>query len=43
VYRQRRIEEKLGYRSRIGLEEGLRRTELWLRQTGLLTPVTREE
>lgn len=43
VYRQRRIEEKLGYRSRIGLEEGLRRTELWFRQTGLLTPVTRDE
>ncbi len=36
VYRQTRLEEKLGYRSRVSLEEGLRRTEAWFRQTGLL-------
>ncbi len=36
VYRQARLEEKLGYRPRVGLEEGLRRTEAWLRETGLI-------
>ncbi len=36
VYSQRHLEEKLGHRSRVGLEEGLRRTEAWLRETGLL-------
>jgi nucleoside-diphosphate-sugar epimerase len=36
VYRQTHIEEKLGHRSRVNLEEGLRRTEAWLRETGLL-------
>lgn len=36
VYRQTNLEQKLGHRSRIGLEEGLRRTEAWFRETGLL-------
>lgn len=36
VYRQARLEEKLGYRPRVGLDEGLRRTEAWLRETGLI-------
>jgi nucleoside-diphosphate-sugar epimerase len=38
VYRQSHIEEKLGHRSRVGLEEGMRRTESWFRETGLLSP-----
>ena len=36
MYRQTRIEEKLGHRSRINLKEGLQRTERWFRETGLL-------
>ncbi|PYV09860.1 MAG: hypothetical protein DMG23_09540 [Acidobacteria bacterium] len=36
VYRQTRLEKELGYRPRVGLEEGLRRTEAWLREVGLL-------
>src|SRR5712692_4010926 len=36
VYRQTAIEQKLGHRSRVGLEEGLRRTEAWFRASGLL-------
>jgi nucleoside-diphosphate-sugar epimerase len=36
VYKQSRIEEKLGHRSRVGLEEGMNRTEAWFRETGLL-------
>jgi len=36
VFRQTHIEETLGFRSRVSLEEGLRRTEAWCRQVGLL-------
>jgi nucleoside-diphosphate-sugar epimerase len=36
VFRQTHIEQTLGHHSRIGLEEGLRRTEAWCRQVGLL-------
>jgi len=36
VFRQTRLEQTLGYRSRVNLEEGLRRTEAWCRQVGLL-------
>jgi nucleoside-diphosphate-sugar epimerase len=36
VFPQTHIEEKLGHRSRVSLEEGLRRTEAWFRETGLL-------
>jgi len=36
VYRQTHIEQKLGHRSRVNLAEGLRRTERWFRETGLL-------
>jgi hypothetical protein len=36
MYRQTHIEEKLGHRSRVGLEEGLRHTEAWFRESGLL-------
>lgn len=35
-FRQTHIEEKLGHRSRIGLEEGLRRTETWFHEAALL-------
>ena len=38
VYKQAHIEEKLGYRPRVSLEEGMRRTEAWFREIGLLTP-----
>jgi nucleoside-diphosphate-sugar epimerase len=38
VYKQSHIEEKLGFRSRVRLEEGMRRTETWFRETGLLSP-----
>jgi nucleoside-diphosphate-sugar epimerase len=38
VYRETHIEQTLGYRPKIGLDEGLRRTELWFRETGLLPP-----
>lgn len=36
VYSQKHIEQALGHRTQVGLEEGLRRTEAWFRQTGLL-------
>lgn len=36
LYRQAHIEHKLGHRSRVGLEEGLRRTEAWFHEVGLL-------
>ncbi len=36
VYRQTRLEEILGHHSRVDLQEGLRRTEAWFRETGLL-------
>ena len=36
VYRQTHLEQTLGHHSRVNLEEGLRRTEAWLRETGLL-------
>lgn len=36
VYRQTHIEERLGHRARIGLDDGLRRTEAWFREVGLL-------
>lgn len=36
VYKQSHIEQRLGHRSRINLEEGMRRTEAWFRETGLL-------
>ena len=36
VYRQTHIEQTLGHRSRVDLPEGLRRTEAWFRETGLL-------
>jgi nucleoside-diphosphate-sugar epimerase len=37
VYKQSHIEEKLGFQSRVRLEEGMRRTEAWFRETGLLS------
>lgn len=36
VYRQTRLEQKLGFRSGVSLEEGMRRTEKWFREAGLL-------
>ncbi len=36
VYRQTHIEQTLGHRSRLDLREGLRRTEAWFYETGLL-------
>jgi nucleoside-diphosphate-sugar epimerase len=36
VFRQTHIEQTLGHRSRVDLEEGLRRTEAWCRQVGLI-------
>ncbi len=36
VYRQSHIERKLAHRPRVDLVEGMRRTEAWFRQTGLL-------
>jgi nucleoside-diphosphate-sugar epimerase len=38
VFREWHLEKALGYQPRVGLEEGLRRTELWFRDTGLLPP-----
>jgi nucleoside-diphosphate-sugar epimerase len=38
VFRETRLENTLGYRPRIDLDEGLRRTEAWFRETGLLPP-----
>ena len=43
TYRQSHIEDRLGHRSRVNLEEGLHRTEAWLRQTGLLEPIRRDK
>lgn len=42
VYEQTRIEETLGHRPRVDLHEGMRRTEVWFRETGLLRKVTGE-
>jgi nucleoside-diphosphate-sugar epimerase len=36
VYRQTHIEEKLGYRPAVNLPEGMRRTEAWFHEAGLL-------
>jgi nucleoside-diphosphate-sugar epimerase len=36
VFRQSHLEAQLGHRSRVSLEEGLRRTEAWFREAGLL-------
>jgi nucleoside-diphosphate-sugar epimerase len=36
AYHQTHIEQELGHRTRVNLEEGLRRTEAWFRETGLL-------
>ena len=36
VYLQTHIEQTLGHHSRVDLQEGLRRTEAWFRETGLL-------
>ncbi len=36
VYRQTHIEETLGHHPRIDLREGMRRTEAWFHETGLL-------
>lgn len=36
VFRQTHIEQTLGHRSRVDFEEGLRRTEAWCREVGLL-------
>lgn len=38
VFRETHLERTLGYQPRINLDEGLRRTELWFRDTGLLPP-----
>ena len=38
VYRQSQIENRLGHRSRISLEDGLQRTEAWLQTAGFLEP-----
>jgi nucleoside-diphosphate-sugar epimerase len=37
VFRETHLEQTLGYRSVVNLEEGLRRTEAWFRQAGLLS------
>ncbi|HEY6293287.1 MAG TPA: NAD-dependent epimerase/dehydratase family protein [Terriglobia bacterium] len=39
VFRETRLEQTLGYHPKINLEEGMRRTEAWFRETGLL-PLT---
>jgi len=36
VFHQTRLEQNLGHRTRVSLEEGLKRTETWCRQVGLL-------
>ena len=36
IYRQTHIEQKLGHRSRVSLEQGLIQTEEWFREVGLL-------
>ena len=36
-YSNRRARELLGWEPRVGLEEGMRRTEVWFRQEGLLS------
>ena len=38
VFRETHLEQALGYRPRINLDEGLRRTEVWFRDAGLLPP-----
>lgn len=38
VFRETHLEQTLGYRPRISLDEGLRRTETWFRESGLLPP-----
>jgi len=38
VFSEAHIEQKLGHHTRVPLEEGLRRTEAWFRETGLLGP-----
>jgi nucleoside-diphosphate-sugar epimerase len=36
TFRETHLQETLGYRPQVNLEEGLRRTEAWFRETGLL-------
>jgi nucleoside-diphosphate-sugar epimerase len=36
VYSQTHIEQTLGHRTRVNLEEGMRRTEAWFREKGML-------
>lgn len=36
VFRQTHLEQTLGYRAKVDLEEGMRRTEAWFREAGLL-------
>jgi nucleoside-diphosphate-sugar epimerase len=36
IYPTTKAEELLGYRPRVGIEEGMRRTEAWLRHAGYL-------
>ncbi len=36
VFSQAHIEQKLGFRTQVNLEEGMRRTEAWFRETGLV-------
>jgi nucleoside-diphosphate-sugar epimerase len=38
IYSESHLEQTLGHRPRVSLEEGLRRTEAWFRETGLLPP-----
>jgi nucleoside-diphosphate-sugar epimerase len=38
VFRETEVEQTLGHKPRVSLEEGLRRTEAWFRETGLLPP-----
>ncbi len=40
VYPWTRAERLLGYRPRVGIDEGMRRTEVWLRAHGYLPPAT---
>jgi nucleoside-diphosphate-sugar epimerase len=36
VFRETSLEQTLGYRPKVDLDEGMRRTEAWFRETGLL-------
>jgi len=36
VFSNRKAEQVLGYRPRVGLAEGMQHTENWLRETGYL-------